>query len=345
MTGFVRALRGELYALVRRRQVRVAAVLVVLASLLRVFLAYLWPRVVASEEAVDVASAYSNFWPRFAQGAQFGFILVELAVIVVVGGALPREIGHGAARDPMVRRISRQAFAAARACVAVILPVGLAALALLSAAVGAAVFFDAGHVVTAPIVFDDTPERRAAFADWCDESGVRPDELAAWRRLMEDEELTAAASADRLGLPEFTLPEEFDDLVPFLQFYESDIRGGILDGLVHGALPLLVLGLFAFAFSVLMPTGVLSSGLALGAVILFGVFLADELGDTAWWFFANWLPGMGHDSQLELARIVADGFGEPTAAAGALGTGTAGAGIAAVAFSILVLAVFPRRRL
>lgn len=346
MTGFLRALRGELYAGLHRRQVRIALALVVLGVAVRVLLAYLQPVVLGTSGADEVqASAYQNFWPRFAQGARFGLILAELATVVVLGGLLPREIGLGAVRDPLVRRISRPAFLLARAVIAVMLPLALAAGACLSSAVVAALLFDAGHVVTERFVLDDDPGRREAFREWCARTEVRPDQLAAWEKLQLDEDLEPDAAARRLGLPEFELPEELYSFVPVLQFYEGVIRAEILDGLLHGLLPLMALGLFALALSVLLPTGVLAAGIGFGAVLLFGVFLAPELDDDAWWIFADWLPGMGHESQLELARLVADGYGEPMTAGDARRAGLLGSVIQGGGFLILSLVLFPRRRL
>jgi len=353
MTGFLRALRGELYALGRRRQMKMALLVVVAGVILRLLWAHfqVGSALTGSLDETLIARR-SNFWPRFAQAAGVGMILTELLTLVTLGAALPREIGRGAARDPLVRRISRPAFLLARAVTAMLFPLILAAAAFASAAAVGLALFPPGNVTAPPVVLDDDPAVRAAYQAWLSETGVSENDLAAWLRYRDDGldqglsgEEAAGAASGKLGLPPIHLSEEFESQVPLLIFFETEIRGGILDAMRDCVLPLLILGLFSFCVSVIFPSSALSAGVALGSVLLFGVFLARELGDGAWWFFPDWLPGMGADSQLELARKVADGYGEPLTSPEALRTGVLGSFAEGIGFLILSLIVFRRRRL
>ncbi|RMH01208.1 MAG: hypothetical protein D6702_12105 [Planctomycetota bacterium] len=340
MTGFRRALNGELFALKRRRGPRLAALFVVLA----VFLRLAWARWLP---AAAGGSTQANFWPRFAEAAAFGLGLAELASLVLVGGLLPREIGLGAVRDPLTRRISRPAFALARALTALLCPLLLGATAVAAAAAGAAVLWDGGHVVSAPFLAEEEPGAREAFAAWLEAEGVRADQAAAWLHLVEDEGLEPAAAADRLGLPPaFTIPDEYYASVPILVFLEEEVAGGILAALRQAVAPLVALGLFAFLLSLLLPTGALAAGLGALLVVLFSLFLAPELGETAGRVFADWLPGIGHDSALQIARRVADGFTDTVAPdPGRIAAGQTACWLEAAILFLAAPCLLPRRRL
>lgn len=148
MKGFTRALRGELYLWCSKWSVRAAHVAVAALGAGTVA----WGRVLLGLRqglggGGPGEAASWNFWPQFTDGARVAFFLVELFTLILIGGSLPREIGLGAARDPLVRGISRSAFVAARACVALLLPLTLALCAVLAAAGVAALIFDAGDIV------------------------------------------------------------------------------------------------------------------------------------------------------------------------------------------------------
>lgn len=148
MKGFARALGGELYLWSAKSSVRWAHLGVAALAAGTV----LWGRALLGLRqglgggGPGEAAAW-NFWPQFTDGARVGSFLVEVLVLILIGGALPREIGLGAARDPLVRGISRPAFVAARACIAVLLPLTLAVCAIGAAAGTAALLFDAGDIV------------------------------------------------------------------------------------------------------------------------------------------------------------------------------------------------------
>lgn len=293
MSGFWNSLRAELWAMGRRRNLRVTAVLIVAAVFARMLWAWL-ALGLSTGGMDDLASNHYNFWPRFGQALGFGFTIVELAVLVIIGGALPREIRLGAVRDPLCRGISRSSFVLSRVLCAAILPLMLSLVAVVAAASAGAIFFDAGHVVTDPVMLDPDPEGQQAFRAWLEENDLRADQVAV------------ALDNDS----DFLIPDQYYPFVPILIATEEDISGGIITALWQALFPLVVLGLFAFMVSLLLPTGALASGLALGAVLVFGVLLAPELGDRAWWCFADWLPGMGSDSSLKLATHYADGFSD-----------------------------------
>ena len=138
MKGFARALQGEIYLWTRKASWRWALIGVALLAAGRVLLG----RLTTSPE-----SGAWNFWPQFASGARTGMFLAELLTLVLLASSLPREVTLGAARDPLVRGISRSAFIAARACIALLLPLSLMLAAVLAAAGTGALCFDAGDVV------------------------------------------------------------------------------------------------------------------------------------------------------------------------------------------------------
>jgi len=337
VTGLGRALRGEWYAWTRRRSVRLAVAFVFGVGALRVVLA----RVTAGMFGSDGA-AHANFWPRFAQGSRDGILLAELLALVILAGALPREVGLGAARDPLTRRVSRSAFLMARACAAALLPVALAVGAVLGAWLAAAALYDGGHIVSPG--FGGDAGVQAQFETWTAELGLTPAKVAEWNELAQD--TTSEEAFAKLGIEPFELPSEFYDYVPFLVFRETEVRAEVLGALLRGIAPLVALGLFALALSALLAGPALAIGLAVGVVLFFGVFLAPELQDKAWWVFADWLPGMGHESPLHKAGMIADGYSDvaPTEAA-ALVAGRAGAWAGSALFLILSLFAFRRKRL
>ncbi|MBC8328289.1 MAG: hypothetical protein ISR76_07585 [Planctomycetes bacterium] len=342
MSGFLRALRGELYALFHRRSLRIGLVLVVLGVLLRMMLARLAAGVIPG----GGAEAAANYWPRFAQAAGFGLGLAELATLVLVGAALPREIASAAVRDPMTRGISRVGFVLARGLTALLCPFVLGGAAVLTAALGCAVLYDGGHVVSAPFVMNQQPEAEAAFHDWLAEEGLRPDQLAAWLYMVEEDGLEGAAAAAALGLPAFELPDDYYSFIPILVFLEDEVADGIHAALAQALAPLTALALFAFLLSMLLPTGALASGLATMLVVLFSVFLAPEMGAGASWFFADWLPGIGHDSALKLAERVAEGYTDSVPPdPEVLAAGARATWIQAGLYFAAATALFPRKKL
>lgn len=345
MSGFRRALRGEIYALLHRRGLGLGLVFVVLGVLLRV----LWTRLLLPDLAASgdlQAASRWNFWPRFAEAAGFGFGLTELATLVLVGAALPREIASAAARDPLVRGISRPAFALARGIAAILCPVVLGVAAVTTALTAAAVLYDAGHVVSAPFQLEEDPAVTSAFRSWLAEHELRDDQLAAWLYLMDEEGQDEAAAATRLGLPAFSLPDDYFGLVPVLVFLEEDIGDGVVQALRLAVAPLVALGLFAFLLSMLLPTGSLAGGIATMAVVLFSLFLAPEMRAGAHWVFADGLAGIGHGSALAVARRVADGYTDTVPLDPAvLAAGGRAAWAQAAVFFAAAVALFPRRKL
>ncbi len=328
MSPFLRAFCGEFWALFRRRNFRNAWILILVGVFLRTLWA--WLSFGASGELDGLAANHQNFWPRFGQAAGFGFVLAELATIVLLGGALPREVGMGAVRDPLCRRISRFDFLSARAGMALFIPLFFGVTVVGSASLSASIFFDGGHVITDPVLLDPDPEGEAAFEAWLSNEGIRADQLAA--ELDDD--------------PDWEIPDEFYAFIPLLIAKESEIRNGILSSLQEALLPLAALGLLAFLMSILLPTGALASGVALGAVLTFGVFLAPEMGDRAWWVFADWLPGMGTQSPLGLATHFADGYTDiPPLDPAALGIGRLGSLFMCVFSYGLGILVFLRKKL
>jgi len=287
-----------------------------------------------------------NFWPRFAQGARLGLVLAEILSLLVLAVSLPREVGLGAARDPLVRRISRPALVLARAVLALLLPLSLGLLAVAGAGVTARLLYPPGPVLAES--FGVAPEEQAALEAWLGEQGLDLATLAEWNALAPDQGDEAAWRT--LGREPVTVPDEFLDAIPFLVFQEAEVRREVLAALLRAAPPLLALGAAALFLSVVLPTGILALGLVLGAclgaLLLFGTVLAGELGEAAWWIFADWLPGLGHASLLEQARQLADGYSDVLAPPPeALAASLRGSLAAVAAFLILSLPAFQRRPL
>lgn len=148
MMGFGRALRGELYLLRKRRTVRwmhlgvfFMAALFVAGSRLKLGLLH-----EVGAGGPENVGAW-NFWPQFGEGVRAGMFLVEIAILLLLAGGLPREIRSGAIRDPLSRGISRSAYTSARCFIGLILPLTLYAFVLCGAALSAALFFDAGEIM------------------------------------------------------------------------------------------------------------------------------------------------------------------------------------------------------
>lgn len=148
MIGFWRAFRGELYLLRKRRAVRwmhlgvfFVAALFVAGSRLK--LGLLHGAGVGGPENVGAW----NFWPQFGEGVRAGMFLVEIAVLLLLAGGLPREIRSGAIRDPLSRGISRSAYTSARCLIGLILPLTLYLFVLLGAGLAAGLLFDAGDIM------------------------------------------------------------------------------------------------------------------------------------------------------------------------------------------------------
>ncbi len=327
MTGFGRALRAEFWALRRRRGTQWALFLVLAVGFFQPLLRALMLAGGEPQVLDSLATTHQNFWPRFGQGAGFGLALAELSALVLIAGAMPREVAQGALRDPMARRISRPAFATARALLAGLLPLVLGLAAVVGSAVGSALAFDAGHIVTAPVVLgEENPRARSAFQDWLAESGLSADQAAA--ELERD--------------PDWAIPAEHYPFVPVLVAFEEDVRAEVLQGLWSGVPALVALGLVAFALSVFFSSGALAGGAGLGLVLFSGTF-SDSVGD---WVFANALPGLGSRSALDMATQVADGYTDippvdPDAAIRAL----VAASLAALVGVVLSLLAFRRRAL
>lgn len=148
MMGFWRAFRGELYLLRKRRTIRWVHLGVFLVAALFVAGARLKLGILHSAGAggPDQVGAW-NFWPQFGEGTRAGMFLVEIAILLLLAGGLPREIRSGAIRDPLSRRISRTAYTSARCLIGLILPLTLYLCVLLGAALSAAIFFDAGDIM------------------------------------------------------------------------------------------------------------------------------------------------------------------------------------------------------
>ena len=148
MSGFVRALRGELYLLSHRSSIRRAHLLVAVVAILHVMGSMWMLQVEARLEDIraDQLAAW-NFWPRLAAGTRAAMYFVELLVLALIAGSFPREIAGGVARDPATRRISRGALLGARAIGALLLPFSLYLTAVLAAALPCWLLFDRGPVV------------------------------------------------------------------------------------------------------------------------------------------------------------------------------------------------------
>ncbi|MFK5955019.1 MAG: hypothetical protein QM477_01085 [Planctomycetota bacterium] len=148
MMGFWRAFQGEIYLLRKRRTVRwvhfgvfLVAVLFVAGSRLKLGI------MMAAGSGGPTEVGAWNFWPQFAEGTRAGLYLVEISILLLLAGGLPREIRSGSIRDPLSRRISRNAYTAARCLIGLILPLSLYLFALLGAALAASVLFDAGDIM------------------------------------------------------------------------------------------------------------------------------------------------------------------------------------------------------
>ncbi|KAA3608285.1 MAG: hypothetical protein DWQ01_14650 [Planctomycetota bacterium] len=343
MTGFLRSLRAELFGLLHRRSTLVALILVFVASFLGLAVGWLEHNVLRPSE--EGYNAHLNFWPRFGQAAHAGFWLVEILTLVMVGGLLAREIQHGAARDPVTRRISRSAFVASRAVAAMLFPLLLTGWNLAISWGGSALLFEKGHIVTDPVVVFEDPEAEKGFQVWLQENQFRADDIAAWRDLVQSGEEEADA-ARQLGLEPFSMPPEYDSYIPNLVFYQDEVAGD-LNRAILAALPsLLTLSLFAFCVSVLVPSVVVAAGAALGIVLVLGRFMAPEMGEHATWLFADWLPALGHESQLAKARQIAEGYSDVAATEEAwISRGYWATLFEAVALSVLAWGVFRRRAL
>ncbi|MHC4380098.1 MAG: hypothetical protein ACYSU1_03280 [Planctomycetota bacterium] len=148
MTGLWRAFRGELFLLKNRKSVLWMHVGVLLVAALYVAGSRLKLELLHAAGGGGAAEVGAwNFWPQFGAGTRAGLFLVEIAVLLLLAGGLPREIRAGAVRDPLSRGISRAAFTCSRCLVAVILPITLYACALVGAATMAAILFDAGDIM------------------------------------------------------------------------------------------------------------------------------------------------------------------------------------------------------
>lgn len=158
MSGFLRALQGELYLLTRRSSVRRAHLLVFAVAVLHVVGSIAWLHLQAAQQEVRPEQlADWNLWPRLAAGARTALYFVELLVLALIAGGLPREIAAGVAREPLTRRISRRAFAGARVLASVLLATSLYLTAVASALLASWLLFDAGPVVDVDgmILFDE----------------------------------------------------------------------------------------------------------------------------------------------------------------------------------------------
>lgn len=342
MTGFLRALRGEVYVWSRRRSVRFAVFFIFLAAAAGVLAGGAWQLLrTGGGEPLP-----GNFWPRFAQGARLGLVLAEVLSLLVLSVSLPREVGLGAARDPLVRHISRPAFLLARSLVALLLPLFLGLVALAGAGLSARLLYAPGPVLAAGFGVD--PEEQAALDTWLREQGLDLGTLAEWNARAADQGDEEAWRS--LGREPVAVPEELLGAIPFLVFREAEVRREILLALARAVPPLLALGALALFLSTVLPTGVLALGLVLGAclgaLLLFGSVLAGELGERAWWCFADWLPGLGHASLLEQARQLADGYSDVLAPPPeALTAAWQGSLATAALLLLLALPAFQRRSL
>jgi hypothetical protein len=237
MTGFLRALKGELYLLRSRRSIRRAHFLVAIVAILHVVGSYFILQAQAGVEDLkpeDIAGW--NFWPRVAASSRAAMYFVEVVVLALIAGSFPSEISGGVARDPLVRRISRPALTVARSLAAMVLPLTLYGVAVGFAWMTSAALFDGGPIL--------------------DEG----------------------------------------DII----FEEEDVAKPVKLALLHGVPAILALGAFAVALSVAFRKGVVAVGVGLG-IVLSARILHEPLGESAPWFFADTLAGLGPDSFLEQA--------------------------------------------
>ncbi len=352
--SFLRALRGELRALLWRRSTRVSLLLVILAPALHALLSSWYFRALAAApEAGEEAGRRLNLWPRYATSAGLGLFLAELCVLVVVAGGLPREIQSGAARDPLSRGIGRPSWILARALATLAFTAVLVAGAVGSARLASGLLFEAGHITTEPILLfpgEDAAERRAVYEAFLEEHGLRGGDLAAWRDLSDDGRENVEAVREQLGLPgSLAYPEpdwEGWDFVPILLVPEPQVRADLRAGLLHALAPLAALSLYTLLAAAVFPGGALATMAALGSVLLMTLFGLSFLGDHAHVLFFDWLPWLGPDNLLAQAARVAEGFtDQPLPDPEALQAGTRGSWAAAVLFAGLLPWVFRRRRL
>lgn len=158
MNGFLRAFRAEVYVFSHRRPMRWAHVAVfALAFLYAVANRLLLGIQYGSEGSFGVAGEW-NFWPQFVGAVRGACFLVELLIAVLIASTLPREISIGAVRDPLSRRLSRPALLSAKATVTLILPLTLYLCAVLGAALGAGLLFEAGDSMEDGMVRFDAQE-------------------------------------------------------------------------------------------------------------------------------------------------------------------------------------------
>jgi hypothetical protein len=160
--GVWRALRGELYLLLRRRSVRRAHLLIALVALLHVVGSYFWLQAQAELKDIPVEQLSGwNFWPRLAASSRAAMYLVEVTVLALVAGGLPREIDAGITRDPLTRQISRSAYLLARSLSGLALPLSLYLVAVGTAWGASAIFFDPGPVLDkGDLILDEADIRK-----------------------------------------------------------------------------------------------------------------------------------------------------------------------------------------
>jgi hypothetical protein len=146
--GVWRAVRGELYLLLRRRSVRRAHLLIAVVAILHVIGSVFLLQAQAGLKDLPVEQlAGWNLWPRLAASSRAAMFLVEVTVLALVAGGLPREIDAGITRDPLTRQISRSAYVLARSLSGLLLPLTLYLLAVACAWGTSAIFFDPGPVL------------------------------------------------------------------------------------------------------------------------------------------------------------------------------------------------------
>lgn len=146
--GFLRALRGEFYLLRHRRSPRWMHLLAFLAAVLYVLGSRLSLGILEAAGGGGPGEVGAwNFWPQFGSATRGGLFVVEIAILLLVAGGLPREAASGAVRDPLSRGLSRTQLLLARAVVALVMPVTLFLAALAGAALSASLLFDAGDIM------------------------------------------------------------------------------------------------------------------------------------------------------------------------------------------------------
>lgn len=342
--GFWRALKGELFALLKRRSTLAAILVTLAAALVGVVHGYI-KYVVLDDSDSSELGAHGNYWPRYGQAVHWGLLVTELLTVIMVGGLLAREIQSGAARDPLTRRISRPGFFLARCVAAMAFPVILTGLNISFSSSVSSMLFPKGHVITDPVILMEDPEAEQGYQDWLVDNDLRSDQVAAWFDKVSNG-TEGDQAAEELGLKPIQLPEQFEAFVPYLVFYEEDIRSGIKSALLQALPSLMVLGLFACCISVLVPSVVIAAGLAAILGFLLAKFIPEGIGDYGAWIFADWLPGMGMDSQLAKARLVAEGYSDvPQTEPATLQAGLVATAIEGVVFVLLGLLLFRKKPL